>query len=162
MAQGRQENSAMRQRLAVQPQGVLSAAAGREQLALLSRKLNAAHAELRRYQTKLFAYERQVIALRRENAELESACEEARQDAQDAVCRAQTAEQQLAALQAQCARWEAEQPEKAAAEPEAALPDPAEKPREDPPTVQQPLTELQQIAAVLIRCFDRMMAENVP
>ena len=101
MAQVRQENSAMRQRLAVQSQGVLSAAAGREQLALLSRKLNAAHAELRRYQTKLFAYERQVIALRRENAELESACEEARQDTQEAVCRAQTAEQQLAALQPQ-------------------------------------------------------------
>lgn len=40
------------------------------QLEQLSRKLNAANAELRRYETRMFAYERTMLALRKENAEL--------------------------------------------------------------------------------------------
>ena len=47
----------------------LSAASGPTQLEQLSRKLNAANAELRRYETRMFAYERTMLALRKENAE---------------------------------------------------------------------------------------------
>lgn len=45
------------------------------QLEQLSRKLNAANAELRRYETRMFAYERTMLALRKENAELTAQCE---------------------------------------------------------------------------------------
>ena len=48
----------------------LPAASGPTQLEQLSRKLNAANAELRRYETRMFAYERTMLALRKENAEL--------------------------------------------------------------------------------------------
>ena len=47
-----------------------AAASGPTQLEQLSRKLNAANAELRRYETRMFAYERTMLALRKENAEL--------------------------------------------------------------------------------------------
>ncbi len=40
------------------------------QLELLNRKLDAANAEIRRYQTRLYACEREMVALRQENAEL--------------------------------------------------------------------------------------------
>lgn len=45
---------------------------------LLRRKLAEANAELRRYETRLFAYERAMLDLRRENAELQALCEQAR------------------------------------------------------------------------------------
>ena len=45
-------------------------AAERAKLEQLSRQLNAANAELRRYETRMFAYERTMLALRKENAEL--------------------------------------------------------------------------------------------
>ena len=44
----------------------------------LNRRLSAANAEIRRYQTRLFACEREVVALRQENAELEALCDQAR------------------------------------------------------------------------------------
>ena len=43
----------------------LPAASGPTQLEQLSRKLNAANAELRRYETRMFAYERTMLALRK-------------------------------------------------------------------------------------------------
>lgn len=58
----------------------LPAASGPTQLEQLSRKLNAANAELRRYETRMFAYERTMLALRKENAELTARCEELRQN----------------------------------------------------------------------------------
>ena len=45
---------------------------------LLRRRLEAANAEIRRYETRLFAYERAMLDLRRENAELQALCEQAR------------------------------------------------------------------------------------
>lgn len=51
-----------------------------EQAEQLNRRLAAANAELRRYQTRLFACEREVAALKQENAELEALCEQARQN----------------------------------------------------------------------------------
>ena len=45
---------------------------------LLCRKLAEANAEIRRYETRLFAYERAMLDLRRENAELQALCEQAR------------------------------------------------------------------------------------
>ena len=73
MAQLRQENKALRQRFAQQAAAQAAAsvrAEGSDKLQQLTRKLEAAHAEIRRYQTRLFACERQMIALRRENADL--------------------------------------------------------------------------------------------
>ena len=85
MAQLRQENKALRQRFAQQAAAQAAAsvrAEGSDKLQQLTRKLEAAHAEIRRYQTRLFACERQMIALRRENADLEAACEQAREELQ--------------------------------------------------------------------------------
>ena len=45
---------------------------------LLRRKLAEANAEIRRYETRLFAYERAMLDLRREHAELQALCEQAR------------------------------------------------------------------------------------
>ena len=53
----------------------LPAASGPTQLEQLSRKLNAANAELRRYETRMFAYERTILALRKENADLSARCD---------------------------------------------------------------------------------------
>ena len=44
----------------------------------MNRRLAAANAEIRRYQTRLYACEREMVALRQENAELEALCEQAR------------------------------------------------------------------------------------
>ena len=45
--------------------------AQKAEIELLTRRLAEAQAEIRRYETRLFAYERAMVALRRENAELE-------------------------------------------------------------------------------------------
>lgn len=50
------------------------------QAELLNRRLAAANAEIRRYQTRLYACEREMVALRQENAELEALCEQAREN----------------------------------------------------------------------------------
>ena len=47
----------------------------RAKLEQLSRQLNAANAELRRYETRMFAYERTILALRKENADLSARCD---------------------------------------------------------------------------------------
>lgn len=63
------------------PHGTASQPAARLQsgeVEALNRRLSAANAEIRRYQTRLFACEREVVALRQENAELEALCDQAR------------------------------------------------------------------------------------
>ncbi len=170
MAQGRQQSSASRQRCAMpsapaapteMPRAVCA------QLEQLNRKLAAAHAEIRRYQTRLFACERQMAALRQENAELEAACAEAQEEAA------------RAAEQAQQLQETASQPE---ARPEPPQPEPEEMPEEktqplpappapaiepiqaapacEQPPVQpewQPKTELDHLSVELMNWFDDMM-----
>lgn len=88
MAQTQQENRALRQELArkAAAQTVTAAQADsmRQQMEKLVRRLAAAQAQIRRYQTRLFAYERSMIALRKENAELEAKYNQAQQ-----LCRQQ-------------------------------------------------------------------------
>lgn len=65
------------------PHGTASQLAARLQsgeVEALNRRLSAANAEIRRYQTRLFACEREVVALRQENAELEALCDQARKN----------------------------------------------------------------------------------
>lgn len=59
----------------LRPDAVPEETGPQSQLEQLSRKLNAANAELRRYETRMFAYERTMLALRKENAELTTRCE---------------------------------------------------------------------------------------
>ena len=143
MAQLRQENKALRQRFAQQAAAQAAAsvrAEGSDKLQQLTRKLEAAHAEIRRYQTRLFACERQMIALRRENADLEAACEQARTPACPEVpVQAPTPEPPEEAV-ACCAR-------------------PAAQPAAPPEPVWQPETELEKLSVELLRRFDEMMQE---
>lgn len=171
MAQIRQENSALRQRLAqqaaVQTAAVVNADAVREQLDQLHRKLSAARAEIRRYQTRMFAFERQMIALRRENAELEAACERAQEEALLAAARAEKAEQALQLAREQAAKQAAACPPQPAPEPPAeeaavccaapVLPQPEAPPVQEP--VWQPTTELEKLSVELIHQFDAWMAQ---
>lgn len=55
---------------------VLSKPEPQTQLEQLNRKLSAANAELRRYETRMFAYERTMLDLRKENSDLKIRCEE--------------------------------------------------------------------------------------
>ena len=134
-------------------------AEGSDKLQQLTRKLEAAHAEIRRYQTRLFACERQMIALRRENADLEAACEQAREELQMAVARAEKAEQQAAQRPA-CPEVPVqaptpEPPEEAV----ACCARPAAQPAAQPEPVWQPETELEKLSVELLRRFDEMMQE---
>ena len=145
MAQIWQQNSALRSRYA-QPTLMPTAQAVNtrvacEQLEQMARRLEAAQAEIRRYQTRLFACERQMIALRRENAELEAAGEEAPQPAPPEV---------LSAPETLAAQPEPVQAEDAEPEPQAAAQPPAEP-------EWQPKTELEHRAAELMNWFDQMM-----
>ena len=148
MAQLRQENKALRQRFAQQAAAQAAAsvrAEGSDKLQQLTRKLEAAHAEIRRYQTRLFACERQMIALRRENADLEAACEQAREEA------AQTPACPEVPVQAPTP----EPPEEAV----ACCARPAAQPAAQPEPVWQPETELEKLSVELLRRFDEMMQE---
>lgn len=96
MVQTERETGALRGQFARQAAVQASAAAqaesaGRRQ-EQLSRKLAAARAEVRRYQTRMFAFERTLLALKHENAELEAACEQAREQLEQANARAEQAE----------------------------------------------------------------------
>ena len=53
--------------------------AQRAEIELLTKRLAEAQAEIRRYETRLFAYERAMVALRKENADLQALCEKARE-----------------------------------------------------------------------------------
>lgn len=147
-------------RLARQTQAAASVRAeDSDKLQQLIRKLEAAHAEIRRYQTRLFACERQMIALRRENADLEAACEQAREELQMAVARAEKAEQQAAQRPA-CPEVPVqaptpEPPEEAV----ACCTRPAAQPAAQPEPVWQPETELEKLSVELLRRFDEMMQE---
>ena len=163
MAQIWQQNSALRSRYA-QPTLMPTAEAVNtrvacEQLEQMARRLEAAQAEIRRYQTRLFACERQMIALRRENADLEAACEQAREELQMAVARAEKAEQQAAQRPA-CPEVPVqaptpEPPEEAV----ACCARPAAQPAARPEPVWQPETELEKLSVELLRRFDEMMQE---
>ena len=185
MAQMERENTTLRQELsrqtAAQAVAAMTADTAREKLEQLGRKLAAAHAEIRRYQTRLFACERQLLALRRDNAELEAAYEQAREEAQIATAEAEKAKKQLKALQTRTRRKKAAQPalpepvpapvqaetvpaapapEVQAEKQEAAAPElPVAAPV--PPVPQepewQPKTELERLSVELIRQFDQMM-----
>lgn len=89
MAQTQQENRALRQELvrkaAAQTVTAAQADSMRQQMEKLVRRLAAAKAQIRRYQTRLFAYERSMIALRKENAELEAKYNQAQQLCQQQV-----------------------------------------------------------------------------
>lgn len=101
MAQTQQENRALRQELArkAAAQTVTAAQADgmRQQLEKLARRLAAAQAQIRRYQTRLFAYERSMIALRKENAELEAKYNHAQQLCQQQVQQSTPPPQETAA-----------------------------------------------------------------
>lgn len=162
MAQLRQENKALRQRFAQQAAAQAAAsvrAEGSDKLQQLTRKLEAAHAEIRRYQTRLFACERQMIALRRENADLEAACEQAREELQMAVARAEKAEQQAAQTPA-CPEVPVQAPTpEPPEEVVACCARPAAQPAAQPEPVWQPETELEKLSVELLRRFDEMMQE---
>ena len=77
MVQTERETGALRgqfaRQAAVQASAAAQAESARAQAEQLSRKLAAARAEVRRYQTRMFAFERTLLALKHENAELEAA-----------------------------------------------------------------------------------------
>lgn len=155
MAQTQQENRALRQELArkAAAQTVTAAQADsmRQQIEKLARRLAAAQAQIRRYQTRLFAYERSMIALRRENAELEAKCAQAQQ-----LCQQQA--------QPSCAP----PPEKPEAKPAASKPAPGPKPVQKTaakPVVKaapkaerwEPRTELERLSVELMDQMTRLM-----
>ena len=96
MVQTERETGALRGQFARQAAVQVSAAAqaesARAQAEQLSRKLAAARAEVRRYQTRMFAFERTLLALKHDNAELEAACEQAWEQLEQANARAEQAE----------------------------------------------------------------------
>lgn len=149
MAQLVQENGALRQDLArrTAAQTVASAAAedAQAQLEALTRKLAAAQAEIRRYQTRLFACERELVALQRENAELEAQCEQARRGESTPVHR-----QQLPVLDTLPVRSVAERVSAptGVSKPAARLPQKAPW---------QPVTELERLSVALLEQMDRLM-----
>jgi len=188
MAQARQQSNAMRSRYAqlsfVQSGGLGTVRATCEQLEQLNRKLSAAHAEIQRYQTRLFACERQLIALRKENSDLEAACEQAREEARQAAAevemlRAQLEEQETTLQNEVLDAVQSPQPETQAVpqtHPEeqavqtAAVPEKAAAPVEPAPAPVQkaaeqssaepewkPKTELDHLSVELMKWFDDMM-----
>lgn len=96
MVQTERETGALRGQFArqvtVQASAAAQAESARAQAEQLSRKLAAARAEVRRYQTRMFAFERTLLALKHDNAELEAACEQAREQLEQANARAEKAE----------------------------------------------------------------------
>lgn len=96
MVQTERETGALRGQFArqvtVQASAAAQAESARAQAEQLSRKLAAARAEVRRYQTRMFAFERTLLALKHDNAELETACEQAREQLELANARAEKAE----------------------------------------------------------------------
>lgn len=185
MTQTEQKNNALRN-CCVQPAAVQAAAAqaesARAQAEQLSRKLAAARAEVRRYQTRMFAFERTLLALKHENAELESACEQAREEAVQANTRAEKAEQArqeaenaLRQLQQNAAQPEPDPPARltepvqteealqteapeAEQEMAACTAEPEEAAVPEKP-VWKPSTELEHLSVELMNWFDAMMPQ---
>lgn len=184
MVQTERETGALRGQFARQATVQVSAAAqaesARAQAEQLSRKLAAARAEVRRYQTRMFAFERTLLALKHDNAELENACEQAweqlelanaRAEKAEAACRraaaALAAMQQAAAAPPQPDALPEAVPHSEAADeqaaPEAAkplcVPEQALPPEPAQPAW-QPETRLEQMAVELMGWFDAMMPQN--
>lgn len=184
MTQTERENSTLWQRYAQQAAAQASAAAqaesARAQAEQLSRKLAAARAEVRRYQTRMFAFERTFLALKHENAELEAACEQAREEAEQADFRAEQAER--ARQEAELALAALQQATAAQIPPEVRTePGPVQEPIEPEPQVEapavscnavsvqhtaapeepvwEPRTELEHLSVQLIAWFDAMMPQ---
>lgn len=191
MAQVRQQKSAAWARYAqpavVQQTSGVSPRVACEQLEQMARKLNNAHAEINRYQTRLFACEREMIALRKENAALEAACEQLREEAAQAAAEAEKLREELNGSAQSEAPAEEPAPEDCPAEavpetqpdapveaaPEAmsepsAEPAPAAEPEAPAPVQQaepqppaepewQPKTELEHLSVELMNWFDQMM-----
>ncbi len=183
MSQIRQENSALRRELsrqtAAQTVAHVSVRDAQEQVEQLKRKLAASQAELRRYQTKLFACERQMLALRKENAELETACEQAHEETQQALARAERAEQgkeapaTVVAVEtlppSELPVKKREKPRVVAFCPTAPLREPEVRQEQHmdetqtPPKAAEPewkpTTELEKLSVELLRQFDALMAQ---
>lgn len=180
MVQTERETGALRgqyaRQAAVQASAAAQAESARAQAEQLSRKLAAARAEVRRYQTRMFAFERTLLSLKHDNAELEAACEQAweqlelanaRAEKAEAACR--RAEAALAAMQ-QTAPETSAQPDtapetvpqcEAAPETEELLCAPEQAlPPEPAQPAWQPETRLEQMAAELMGWFDAMMPQE--
>lgn len=178
MVQTERETGALRgqfaRQAAVQASAAAQAESARAQAEQLSRKLAAARAEVRRYQTRMFAFERTLLALKHDNAELEAACEQAWEQLEQANARAEQAEAALAAMQ-QTAPEAPVQPDTAPeavpqceAAPEQPAPETEELlcapeqalPPESAQPAWKPETRLEQMAVELMGWFDAMMPQE--
>lgn len=158
---------------AVQASAAAQAESARAQAEQLSRKLAAARAEVRRYQTRMFAFERTLLALKHDNAELEAACEQAWEQLEQANARAEKAEAACRRAEAALAAMQQTAPE-IPAQPDTApeaVPQCAAAPETEeilcapeqalpPEPAWQPETRLEQMAAELMGWFDAMMPQE--
>lgn len=180
MVQTERETGALRgqfaRQAAVQASAAAQAESARAQAEQLSRKLAAARAEVRRYQTRMFAFERTLLALKHDNAELEAACEQAWEQLEQANARAEKAEAACRRAEAALAAMQQTAPETPAqpdTAPEAvpqceAAPETEEipcapeqaLPPEPAQPAWQPETRLEQMAAELLGWFDAMMPQE--
>ena len=173
MVQTERETGALRgqfaRQAAVQASAAAQAESARAQAEQLSRKLAAARAEVRRYQTRMFAFERTLLSLKHDNAELEAACEQAWEQLELANARAEKAEAACRRAEAALAAMQQTAPETPAqpdTAPEAAPEQPAPETEEllcAPEQAQpawQPETRLEQMAAELMGWFDAMMPQE--
>lgn len=185
MVQTERETGALRgqfaRQAAVQASAAAQAESARAQAEQLSRKLAAARAEVRRYQTRMFAFERTLLALKHDNAELEAACEQAWEQLEQANAgqkrpKPPAAEPRL--LLPPCSRPPRKhlrsriQPPRLCPQCEAAPEQPAPETEESlcapeqalPPEPAQPAwqpeTRLEQMAAELMGWFDAMMPQE--
>ena len=180
MVQTERETGALRgqfaRQAAVQASAAAQAESARAQAEQLSRKLAAARAEVRRYQTRMFAFERTLLSLKHDNAELEAACEQAWEQLELANARAEKAEAACRRAEAALAAMQQTVPETSAqpdtapeavpqcepapeteellCAPEQALPPEPAQP------AWQPETRLEQMAAELMGWFDAMMPQE--
>lgn len=185
MVQTERETGALRgqfaRQAAVQASAAAQAESARAQAEQLSRKLAAARAEVRRYQTRMFAFERTLLALKHDNAELEAACEQAWEQLEQANARAEKAEAACRRAEAALAAMQQTAPEapvqpdtapEAVPQCEAAPEQPAPETEELlcapeqalPPEAAQPAwkpeTRLEQMAVELMGWFDAMMPQE--
>ena len=180
MVQTERETGALRGQFArqvtVQASAAAQAESARAQAEQLSRKLAAARAEVRRYQTRMFAFERTLLALKHDNAELEAACEQAWEQLEQANARAEKAEAACRRAEAALAAMQQAAPEtpvqpdtapeavpqcETAPETEELLCAPEQAlPPEPAQPAWQPETRLEHMAAELMGWFDAMMPQE--
>ena len=186
MVQTERETGALRgqfaRQVAVQASAAAQAESARAQAEQLSRKLAAARAEVRRYQTRMFAFERTLLALKHDNAELEAACEQAWEQLEQANARAEKAEAACRRAEAALAAMQQTRPRKHLRSPDTApeaVPQCEAAPEQTctgngrtarapeqalPPEPAQPAwkpeTRLEQMAVELMGWFDAMMPQE--